>query len=59
MLGMGRREWLVEQMLELGALMREPKAADMTDTVERITGQTATTLGEPPAEYASAFPAAA
>lgn len=59
MLGMGRPEWLVEHMLELAALLREPKAAEVTDTVERITGRSATTLGEFLADHASAFSAAA
>ncbi len=59
MLGMGRPEWLVEHMLELAALLREPKAAEVTDTVDRITGRSATTLGEFLADNASTFPAAA
>jgi uncharacterized protein YbjT (DUF2867 family) len=45
LLEMGRPAWLVEHMLELGALMRKPKAAEVTDVVERTTGQPATTLG--------------
>ncbi len=59
MLGLGRPAWLVEHMLELAALLREPKAAEVTDTVERITGRSATTLGEFLADKPSAFPAAA
>ena len=59
LLAMGRPAWLVEHLLELGALMREPKAAEVTDTVERITGQPATTLGKFLADHASAFSAAA
>jgi len=56
---MGRPEWLVAHLLELGALMREPKAAEVTDTVQRITGHPATTLGKFLADHTSAFPAAA
>jgi hypothetical protein len=46
LLAMGRPPWLVEHMLELGAPMHEPKAAEVTDTVERITGRPAATLRE-------------
>lgn len=59
LLAMGRPEWLVAHMLELGALMHEPKAAKVTDTVQRITGRPATTLGEFLADHTSAFPATA
>jgi hypothetical protein len=59
MLAMGRPQWLVEHMLELAALLREPEAGEVTDTVERITGQPATTLREFLVDHASAFPAAA
>ncbi|MBV9310742.1 MAG: NAD(P)H-binding protein [Solirubrobacterales bacterium] len=59
LLGMGRPAWLVEHMLELGALMREPKAAEVTDTVERTTGHPATTLAKFMADHATAFPAVA
>jgi uncharacterized protein YbjT (DUF2867 family) len=59
MLSMGRPGWLVEHMLELAALLREPEAAEVTGTVERITGQPATTLREFLADHASAFVAAA
>ena len=57
--GMGRPAWLVEHMPELAALLREPRAAEVTNTVERITGRSATTLGEFLADQPSAFPAAA
>jgi hypothetical protein len=59
MLAMGRPAWLVEHMLELAALLAEPKAAEVTNTVERITRQPAITLREFLADHASAFPAAA
>jgi uncharacterized protein YbjT (DUF2867 family) len=59
MLGIGRPAWLVEHTLEVSALLREAKAADVTDTVERITGRSATTLSEFLTDSASAFPAAA
>jgi len=55
LLGMGRPEWLVEHMLELMAVLREPEAAQVTDTVEQITRQPATTLREFLADYNSAF----
>jgi uncharacterized protein YbjT (DUF2867 family) len=47
LVGMGRPEWLVEHLLELGALMREPKAVEVTDTVQRMTGRPPTTLRVP------------
>ena len=56
---MGRPAWLVEHMLEIAALLRDPEAGEVTNTVERITGQPATTLREFLADHASAFPAAA
>jgi hypothetical protein len=56
---MGRPEWLVEHLLELGALMREPKAAEVTGTVERMTGRPPTSLSEFLKDHAAAFPAAA
>jgi uncharacterized protein YbjT (DUF2867 family) len=59
LLGMGRPQWFVEHMLELGALLRDHKAAEVTHTVEHITGQAATTLGEFLTDHASAFPATA
>ncbi len=58
LLAMGRPEWLVEHLLELGALMREPKAAEVTDTVQQLTGQPARSLREFVSENAAAFPAA-
>lgn len=39
LLDRGQSEWLVEHTLALGALMHEQKAAEVTDTVMRITGQ--------------------
>lgn len=59
LLGMGRPEWLVDHMLELAALLREPEAARVTDTVERATGQPATTLREFLADHKGTFAAAA
>ena len=59
LLGMGRPQWFVEHMLELGALLRDHKAAEVTHTVERITGQAATTLGEFLTDHTSASRAAA
>jgi uncharacterized protein YbjT (DUF2867 family) len=59
LLAMGRPEWLVDHMLELAALMREPKAAEITDTVERVTGRPPVALEQFLTENAAAFPAAA
>jgi uncharacterized protein YbjT (DUF2867 family) len=59
MLAMGRPQWLVEHMLELAALLRDPEAGEVTNTVERITGQPPITLREFFTDHASAFPAAA
>ena len=59
MLKMGRPAWLVEHMLEFAALLRAPKAAEVTDTVERITGQPVTTLRDFLSDHAAAFSAAA
>ncbi len=59
LLAMGRPEWLVEHLLELGALMREPKAAEVTDTVERMTGRPPTPFSEFLRHHAAAFPAIA
>ena len=35
---MGRPEWQVEHALELSALFTDPRAAEITDTVLRVTG---------------------
>ncbi|HMD56184.1 MAG TPA: NAD(P)H-binding protein [Solirubrobacteraceae bacterium] len=59
LLGMGRPEWLVEHLLELAPLMREPKAAEVTDTVERMAGRPATSLLTFLHEHAAMFQAAA
>lgn len=55
LLGMGRPEWLVDHQLEIGQLMREPKAAEVTDTVERITGRSPSTLAQFLTDNAAAF----
>jgi uncharacterized protein YbjT (DUF2867 family) len=59
LVGMGRPQWLVEHMLEVGALLADLKAAEVTDTVMRITGQPATTLDQLLTDQASAFRGAA
>ncbi|HEX3510989.1 MAG TPA: NAD(P)H-binding protein [Solirubrobacteraceae bacterium] len=59
LLGMGRSEWLVTHMLELAALSRDPKAAEVTDTVRRLSGRAPNSFGRFLAEHADAFPAAA
>jgi uncharacterized protein YbjT (DUF2867 family) len=59
MRALGRPEWLVEHVLELAVLMSEPKAADVTDTVEQLTGKPPRSLSEFLTDNATAFPAAA
>ena len=39
MLAMGRPRGLVEHMLELAALLREPKAPEVTDTGGRLVAR--------------------
>jgi uncharacterized protein YbjT (DUF2867 family) len=58
LIAMGRSEWLVEHMLELGALSRQPKAAEVTDTVQRMTGHAPRSLAQFIAEHRGSFPAA-
>jgi uncharacterized protein YbjT (DUF2867 family) len=59
MRALGRPEWLVEHVVELAVLMSEPKAAEVTDTVEDVTGRPPRSLTEFLTDDASAFPAAA
>jgi uncharacterized protein YbjT (DUF2867 family) len=59
LLGMGRPQWLVEHLLEVGALLRNRKAAEVTETVKRITGRPASTLDEFLTDQMSAFRGAA
>ena len=59
LLGMGRPEWLVEHMLELAALLHEPEASRVTDTVVHTTGQPATTLRDFLARHKAALATAA
>jgi uncharacterized protein YbjT (DUF2867 family) len=59
LLGMGRPQWLVEHMIEIGALLRNPKAAEVTDTVKRTTERPAITLDEFLTDQVSAFRGAA
>ena len=56
---MGRPDWMVEHAVELASLLREPKAAQVTDTVERLTGRPARPLTEFLTDNAAAFAAAA
>lgn len=58
MVAMGRPEWLAEHTAELAGLMREPKAAEVTGTVLRVTGRAPVTLEQFLTENAAAFPAA-
>jgi uncharacterized protein YbjT (DUF2867 family) len=59
MRALGRPEWLIEHSLELGALLGEPKAAEVTDTVAEVTGRPPRRLREFLTDNAAAFPAAA
>ena len=59
MRALGRPEWLIEHTLELAVLLREPKAAEVTDTVEELTGRPPRSLTEFLTDSAAAFPAAA
>ena len=58
LLALGRPDWLVDHLLELGALMSDPKAAEITDAVERITGQRPVTLAQFLKDHAAEFPPA-
>ena len=59
MRALGRPEWLIEHALELAALLREPKAADVTGTAEAFIGRRPRTLLDFLIAHAAAFPAAA
>ena len=59
MRALGRPEWLVEHVIELAVLMSEPKAAEVTDTVEDVTGRPPRSLTEFLTDSASAFGAVA
>jgi uncharacterized protein YbjT (DUF2867 family) len=56
---LGRPEWVIEHAVELSALLREPKAAHVTETVEEITGRPPRSLTDFLTDYAAALPAAA
>jgi uncharacterized protein YbjT (DUF2867 family) len=56
MLSMGRAEWFVEHTLELAALMCETRAAEVTDTVVRTTGQTPAHVSDFVARHAVELP---
>ncbi|MEA2143225.1 MAG: hypothetical protein QOI64_1655 [Solirubrobacteraceae bacterium] len=59
MRALGRPEWMIEHVLELAVLMSEPKAAEVTNAVEQVTGQPPRTLTEFLTENAAVFLAAA
>jgi uncharacterized protein YbjT (DUF2867 family) len=59
MRALGRPEWMIEHVLELGALLSELKAAEVTDTIMQITGRSPKRLSEFLTENAAAFPRAA
>jgi uncharacterized protein YbjT (DUF2867 family) len=54
----GRPEWLIEHTLELGALLSERKAAEVTGTVAEMTGRPPRRLRDFLTDNAAAFPAA-
>jgi uncharacterized protein YbjT (DUF2867 family) len=57
LLGMGRPEWMVDHLLEIATLMRDDKAAEVTDTVERVTGEPPRSMSEFLAGHTQAFAA--
>jgi uncharacterized protein YbjT (DUF2867 family) len=59
MRALGRPEWQIQHSLELAVLLREPKAAQVTDTVEELTGRAPRPLTEFLTDYAAAFSVAA
>ena len=59
MRALGRPEWLIEHALELGALLSEPKAAEVTGTVVQTTGRSPKRLSHFLTDNAAAFPPAA
>ncbi len=58
LLAAGRPEWLVDHMLEIGALLAQPKAAEITSTIHDVTGRDPTTLEQWLTANAARFPAA-
>ena len=56
---LGRPEWLVEHVVEIASLLSDPEAAEVTETVEEMTGRAPTTLRAVLVERGAAFPAAA
>jgi uncharacterized protein YbjT (DUF2867 family) len=59
MRALGRPEWQIQHSLELAVLLREPKAAQVTDTVEALTGRAPRPLVEFLTDNARAFTLAA
>jgi uncharacterized protein YbjT (DUF2867 family) len=59
MRALGRPEWLVQHTLELAVLLCERKAAQVTDTVEEMTGRPPRSLTDFLTDNAAALPAAA
>ena len=59
MRALGRPEWQVQHSLELAVLLREPKAAQVTDTVEELTGRKPRRLTAFLTDYAATFSVAA
>jgi len=55
LLAAGQPEWQATALVELNAYARQGHASVVTDTVERITGQAARTLGEWVRDHAYAF----
>jgi uncharacterized protein YbjT (DUF2867 family) len=56
---LGRPEWLIEHAVELSNLMQEPKAGQVTGTVEELTGRPPRPLTQFLTDNAAAFAAAA
>jgi uncharacterized protein YbjT (DUF2867 family) len=59
MRALGLPEWQIQHSLELAVLLREPKAAQVTDTVEELTGRAPRPLAEFLTDNAAAFTLAA
>jgi uncharacterized protein YbjT (DUF2867 family) len=55
MRAMGRPEWQVQHAIEVAVLLAEPKAAEVTDTVEQIIGRPPRTLADFLNDNAAAF----
>ena len=59
LLAIGRPQWLVDHVLEIAALLSDPQAAEVTDTVARLAGGPPLALRDFLREHAAALPALA